>query len=139
MASKNKRLGRLTETKVVKWLADLFGLVTLVKNKKGSNFRTAQIARAEEVSQLLDNQGIDIWFAEDTGINIKIQVKRTLVRGDKSKAIDIQPLFDNDVDVLFTEVRIRANKNQMHYNDVVSVRVEFFEKLIKTYYDRTRV
>lgn len=139
MASKNKRLGRLTETKVVKWLADLFGLVILVKNKKGSNFRTAQIARAEEVSQLLDNQGVDIWFAEDTGINIKIQVKRTLVRGDKSKAIDIQPLFDNDVDVLFTEVRIRANKNQMHYNDVVSVRVEFFEKLIKTYYDRTRV
>lgn len=139
MASKNKRLGRLTETKVVKWLADLFGLVILVKNKKGSNFRAAQIARAEEVSQLLDNQGVDIYFAEDTGINMKIQVKRTLVRGDKSKAIDIQPLFDNEVDVLFTEVRIRANKNQMHYNDVVSVRVEFFEKLIKTYYDRTRV
>lgn len=139
MASKNKRLGRLTETKVVKWLADLFGLVILVKNKKGSNFRTAQIARAEEVSQLLDNQGVDIYFAEDTGIDMRVQVKRTLVRGDKSKAIDIQPLFDNEVEVLFTEVRIRANKNQMHYNDVVSVRVEFFEKLIKTYYDRTRV
>lgn len=138
MASRNKTIGRKAEKKFVAWFTRIFGLIPLIRDKSGSNLSTAEVARAEEVSQLLDNEGVDIWFGENTGFRgLNIQVKSTLVTGKKSKTIDIEPLYhmpDTGINLLFTEVKYRpGKKNMIQYGDIVSMKLEDFAEILLVY------
>lgn len=137
MASKNKRIGRKAENKFVSWFAERFGLVSLIKSKSGSNLGEAEVARSEDVSQLLDNQGIDVWFKPGTSFDgLQVQIKSTLCTGKTVKTIDVEPLFDmpDGMNILITEIKHRPGKrNMMHYGDVVTMKIEDFEKLLSIY------
>jgi len=140
MASKNKKLGRITESKFVQWFADKFGLVPLIKDKYGSNMNEAEVARAEEVSQLLDNQGIDIWFSDATiqgRVKLSPQIKSRLCKGKKVKTVDVQPLLDmpeDTLNILITELKHRPGKtNMMKLADIVSMDLETFRIILNGY------
>jgi len=74
----------------------------------------------------------------DTGINHRYQCKGTTTSSSKTKPIDVQPLFDLDIDFLLTEIRVKAKRNKMYYGDVVTMRLDIFEQLIKDKYELQR-
>ncbi len=139
MAAKNKKAGRDAEEVIVQWWARVLSLVPMIKSDKGVN--DYQVARAEEVSQILDNRGIDIYFKlslPDWITRLKVQRKRTLCSGKKSKSINVQPLFDMDIEegdmpILMVDMRIRNKKNQTKYGEVVVLKQADFEELINIY------
>lgn len=138
MASRNKMLGRKAESKFVTWFADKFGLIKLVKSKSGANLGEAEVGRAEDVSQLLDNTGVDIWFKPGTSLdNLNVQIKSTLATGKTMKSINVQALFempDDKINVLITEINYRPGKrNRIHYGDVVTMSLEDFRKILSVY------
>lgn len=135
---KNKRIGRKAERKFVSIIAERLGLVPLIKTKAGTNLPEAEIARAEEVNQHLDNRGIDIWFRPDVSIsNLEIQVKSTLCTDKKTKKIDVLPLFEiqgDGIKALITEMKHRPGKsNMMHLADVVTLGLDDFLELLSVY------
>lgn len=139
MASRNKQFGRLVERKFIEWLSNIWGLVVFKKNRDGSsNIHDFDIARSEEINQHLDNQGVDIYFNPRTGINHRYQCKGTTTSSLRTKPIDVQPLFDLDIDFLLTEIRIKKSKNKMYYGEVVTMRLDIFEQLIKDKYELQR-
>jgi len=141
MAHKNKTAGRNWEKRSVSVLANLYNLVVLLDG----NLHAAQIGRAEEVDLKLDNRGIDIWFSPLLPYCItrfKYQCKKTLCKGLKSKTIDVQPLFDmqleesTDIPILFTKIKTRPKgKNQMLYGEVVSMKLEHYLFLLSNQID----
>lgn len=140
MASKGKRIGRLFEKWVVHWLAKAFNLIPLVKDKSGTtNITKAQIARAEEVNQHLDNLGIDIWIEKSLFLSrFGFQCKSTLSTAKSGKNIDVEPLFampEDRIRVLITEIKYRAKgkKNMMKWGRVATVELDTLEMLIKAY------
>jgi len=138
MASKNKSIGRKAERKFVLKIAERLGLIPLTKSKTGTNLPEAEIARAEEVNQHLDNRGIDIWFRPDVSIsNLEIQVKSTLCTDKKTKKIDVLPLLEiqgDGIKVLITEMKHRPGKsNMMHLADVVTLTLDDFLELLSVY------
>lgn len=139
MASKNKAKGRKTEGRVVSWFADRFGLTKLVKSKSGANLHDCEVARAEDVSQLLDNTGVDIYFRPGTSFeDLNIQIKGTLATGKTLKSINVQPLFempdDDKINILITEIKYRPGKrNMVHYGDVATMTLEDLGKLLTVY------
>lgn len=138
MASKNKSIGRKAESKIVDWFADRFGLTKLVVDRLGANLGSAEVARAEEVSQLLDNEGVDIWFSPSTEFSeLNVQVKNKLVTGKTTKSIDIQPLLDmpdRGMNILITDVKYRPGKrNMMPLTTVVTMDLETFGNLMSVY------
>lgn len=138
MASRNKILGRKAEKKFVAKLANRLGLIPLVKNKLGSNLSEAEIARSEEVSQLLDNTGVDVWITPKSELSrFNIQCKSTLVTGKKVKSIDVSSLFEmpqQGINVVFTEMKYRPGKRNMIYlADVVTLTLDDFLELMSVY------
>lgn len=138
MASRNKKIGRKAEDKFVKAIAERLGLIPLIKTKTGTNLSEAEIARAEEVNQHLDNRGIDIWIRPDVSIsNLELQVKSTLCTDKKTKKIDVLPLFEiqgEGIKALITEMKHRPGKsNMMHLADVVTLKLEDFLELLSVY------
>ena len=138
MASKNKRVGRKAEKKFVTILADRLGLVPLTKSKFGSNLSEAEIGRAEEVSQLLDNEGVDVWITPKSELSeFNIQIKSTLVTGKKVKSIDVSSLFEmpgRGINVVFTEMKHRpGERNMLHLADVVTLGLDDFLNLMSVY------
>lgn len=139
MSAVNKAYGRRVESKFIKWLANIFGLVVYKKNRDGtSNVHDFDIARSELINQHLDNLGVDIYFNPRTGITDKYQCKGTTTSSTKTKPIDVQPLFDLDIDYLLTEIRVKKKRNKMYYGDVVTMRLDTFENLIKHKYELQR-
>ena len=138
MASKNKTIGRKAERKFVSIIVERLGLVPLIKTKTGTNLPEAQIARAEEVNQHLDNQGVDIWIRSDVSISdLKFQIKSTLCTDKKTKKIDVLPLFEiqgDGIKALITEMKHRPGKsNMMHLADVVTLTLDDFLELLSVY------
>lgn len=138
MASKNKRIGRKAERKFVSVFAERLGLTPLIKTKTGTNLPEAEIARAEEVNQHLDNQGVDIWIRSDVSISdLKFQIKSTLCTDKKTKKIDVLPLFEiqgEGIKALITEMKHRPGKsNMMHLADVVTLTLDDFLELLSVY------
>lgn len=138
MASKNKTIGRKAERKFVSIIVERLGLVPLIKTKTGTNLLEAQIARAEEVNQHLDNQGVDIWIRSDVSISdLKFQIKSTLCTDKKTKKIDVLPLFEiqgDGIKALITEMKHRpGKKNMIHLADVVTLTLDDFLELLSVY------
>lgn len=138
MASKNKTIGRKAERKFVSIIVERLGLVPLIKTKTGTNLPEAQIARAEEVNQHLDNQGVDIWIRSDVSISdLKFQIKSTLCTDKKTKKIDVLPLFEiqgDGIKALITEMKHRpGKKNMIHLADVVTLTLDDFLELLSVY------
>ena len=138
MASRNKSIGRKAEKKFVARLAERLGLIPLTKDKSGSNLSEAEIGRAEEISQLLDNEGVDIWITPKSELSkFNIQIKSTLVTGKKVKSIDVSSLFempDKGINVVFTEMKYRPGKrNMIHLADVVTLTLDDFLTLMSVY------
>lgn len=139
MSSKNKSYGRKVEARFIAWLASIWNLTVFKKNRDGSsNIHDFDIARSEEINQHLDNQGVDIYLNPRTGINHRYQCKGTTTSSINTKAIDVQPLFDLDIDFLLTEIRVKKKKNKMNYGEVVTMRLDVFEQLIKDKHELQR-
>jgi hypothetical protein len=134
MASKNKALGRASETKFVSIIAGWFNLI--IRDKTGDNHRSADIARAEEVSQILDNSGQDIWIEKSHPLSRFIfQVKRKLLPGKKSSSIDIQPLLDDGRlgYIMLFDLKKRTNINQMSHGEAVVMSLDTLKLLLDAY------
>ena len=142
MASKQKAQGRKWEKYWIDFFATLFDLKERVINKKTKlpNFDW-EIARAEEVSQVYDNLGMDMVFKEQKKYPFAVQIKSTSTRSIKSKPIDIQPLMEikcneDKIPLLCTTVlhTKKGNKRRSHYGDYITIKAEDFQRLLNADY-----
>ena len=134
MPSKNKKNGRLEENWWLHYFAKLFGLIPRMVNRETGLVNDWQIARSEDVSQHLDNMGIDIYFKQNN--KFAVQVKQTTTNAKKSKPIDIQPLEEiqcsgNQMPILCTGVYRKTEKSRRSYGKYVTLKAEDFEELLK--------
>ena len=139
MAAKNKQLGRVAESFFVQKIASWYNLV--IRDNIGDNHREATIARAEKVSQLLDNSGCDIWIDKSHPLSRLIfQVKRKLIAGKKTAAIDIQPLIDDKRVgyIMLFQLKKRTKTNQMPYGEAAVMSLETLKILLDAYTERVQ-
>jgi hypothetical protein len=134
MAAKNKMLGRASELKFIKIIAGWFNLV--IRDNTGQNHREADIARAEDISQLLDNSGCDIWIEKSHPLSSFIfQVKRTLVSGKKTSSINVQPLIDDKRVgyIMLFDIKKRHKINQTQHGEAVVMGLNTLKLLMDAY------
>jgi hypothetical protein len=145
MASYNKIRGRLNESKWVEFFSSIYGyIIRKIDPETKCPIDNWQICRAEEVSQIMDNAGVDI-LVKDKDFPFNIQCKETTTKALKSKPIDIQPIQEIKLDngkipLLCTTVYSvkKGNKRRSHYGDFITIKAEDFEKIINFKNERNK-
>lgn len=133
--SKNRRTGHKFETDLVKWYAETLNIIPF----NGKNATCAQVGSTRQFSRSEDAKGIDIYFdplLPQHITTLKIQAKKTLCNGVKTKSIDISSLLNMAADglrILHTRIKRKAGKKEMKVADVVTMDMETFQTLIKAY------
>lgn len=142
MGAKQRRQGHKLEKDLVRFYANVFNLIPF----NGKNHESAQVGTTRQFSTHRDALGEDIYFRGDCPDHvktIKVQAKKTLSRGTRSKAIDIQPLLDlthatckaSLAAVLHARVTAPAGSREKLVADVVVLKLEDYEQLLKCYHD----
>lgn len=105
---------------------------------KAKNEFTAEIGSTRMFSRRLDNEGIDIWFADQW---VNIQCKKTLSKGKTVTTIDIQSLlnlqekFPEEINILLTRVMEKVKVNEKKLAEVMVVPFDLGMKMLKLYYE----